>query len=281
MNYIKTAGLLGLLTGLLLVIGQLIGGTGGLVIAFAFALIMNIATFFFSDKIVLTMYRAKQVSEKDYPQLYGIVKELSQNAKMPMPKVYVMNSATPNAFATGRSPKHAAVAATTGILDILSEKELRGVMAHELAHVKNRDVLIATIAAIIAGAISMLANMAQFAAFFGGMNRDGEGGGNLLTTLLLAFLAPVIAMIIQFAISRSREYHADALGAKISKDPHALADALAKLEQGNHQRPMDERKDNPVGASLFIVNPFTARKVMHLFSTHPPTKERIKRLRAM
>lgn len=274
-NQIKTVLLLGILTGVLLLIGQLVGGTSGLTIALIFAILMNFGSYWFSDKIVLAMYRAKEVKASQAPKLYKIVKDVATEANVPMPKVYIIPTDAANAFATGRNPKHAAVAATQGILDLLSEKELKGVIAHEIAHVRNRDILIATIAATIAGVISYIAIMARFAAIFGG-SRDSEGRGNILELLLLAIIAPIAAMIIQFAISRSREYLADETGAKIVKDSSGLATALEKLHASVKQHPL--RFGNQATAHMFIVNPFTARGLMSLFSTHPDHNERIKRL---
>jgi len=274
MNYLKTTLLLGLLTALLVLLGQFIGGTNGAVGFLFFAAIMNFVSYWFSDKLVLMIYRAKQVKEEDAPSLYKIVRRLSQQASIPMPKIYIIDSPTPNAFATGRSPKHASVAATTGILKILSEDELEGVMAHELAHVKNRDILLASIVATIAGAITMIANTIQWGAMFGS-SRDDDNRAGMFGALLMAILAPIAAMIIQLAISRSREYAADLEGARISNKPLSLARALGKLEQSVKLIPMQNA--NPSTAHLFIVNPFKGGLV-NIFSTHPPISERIKRL---
>lgn len=275
-NQLKTVVLLGALTGLLLFAGQLLGGKTGLFIGLVFALGMNFFSYFFSDKIVLMMYRAQEV-EKSHV-LYKVVAEVAHLAKMPMPRVYIIPADTPNAFATGRNPKHAAVAATEGILKILDKDELRGVLAHEISHVRNRDILVATIAATIAGVISYLASMAQWGLFFGGRD-DERGNGNVLGLLFLAIVTPLIATIIQLAISRSREYLADESGAHLIKNPDALARALEKIERNVMHNPM------PFGsqatASLFITNPFTLRGMTSLFSTHPPTEERAKRLRGM
>ncbi len=279
-NQLKTVLLLGCLTAVMLGVGNLLGGMSGLTIAIIIAVLINFVTYFFSDKIVLRMYSAKEAKEKDYPELYKIVREVSHLADIPMPKVYVIPKDTPNAFATGRNPKNAAVACTTGIMELLSTTELKGVIAHEMAHIKNRDILIATIAATIAGIISYAAMMARFAAIFGGFGgRDGEGGQNIVSLLVLAILAPLIAVIIQLAISRSREYHADEIGAKMIHNPHALAEALHKLDVGIKQHPM--KGGNPTTASLFIMNPFNASGFTKWFSTHPPLKERIKRLKNM
>jgi len=279
-NQIKTVVLLGLLTGLLLFVGQLVGGASGLTIAFIFAIVMNIGSYWFSDKIVLKMYRAKQINESENPRLYNIVKEVIEKAKVPMPKVYVIPSDASNAFATGRNPKHAAVAATQGILNLLDDEELKGVMAHEIAHVKNRDILISSVAATIAGVISYVAFMARWAAIFGGFGgRDSRGGGNLVSLLLLAIVTPLIAMIIQLAISRSREYLADATGAKIVQNSNGLASALEKLHNDVSRHPL--KFGNQSTAHLFIMNPFKASFMMNLLSTHPNFQTRVNRLKAM
>jgi heat shock protein HtpX len=278
MNTLKTTFLLGLLTVLLVLAGGAIGGRSGMTFALIMAGVMNFVSYWFSDKIVLAMYGARQVTESDYPDFFGLVRQLAGQAGIPMPKVYIIASDTPNAFATGRNPEHAAVAATTGILRILSREELLGVMAHELAHVKHRDILISSIAATVAGAITYLAHMAQWAAIFGGgRDRDDEGGG-LLSVLIMAIVAPLAAMLIQMAISRSREFEADKGGAAYSGNPLYLAGALRKLELANRQIPMDA---NPATAHMFIVNPLTGGGLMSLFSTHPPIDERIRRLEAM
>lgn len=280
MNTIKTGLLLGALTGLLMLIGGWFGGQNGVVIAFLFALVMNFGSYWFSDKIVLSMYHAQAVSEGDAPELYAMVKNLTLRASMPMPRVYIIPEDTPNAFATGRDEHHAVVAVTEGILRILGRDELEGVIAHELTHIRNRDILIGSIAATLAGAIVMLANMAQWAAIFGGANRDDDegGGSNIVGLILMAILAPIAATLIQMAISRSREYLADAGGAKISGKPYGLAGALEKLSRASQAIPMDA---NPSTAHMFIVNPLTGRSLMNLFSTHPPIEERIARLRSM
>jgi heat shock protein HtpX len=275
-NQLKTVILLSLLTALLMFAGRLIGGNSGLIIGLAFAIIMNFGSYWFSDKIVLMMYKAKKVTKKEAPQLYDIVKEVSQKAQLPMPKVYIIPTQTPNAFATGRNPKHAAVAATIGILDLLTKDELKGVIAHEMAHVKNRDILIQTVAATIAGVISYIATMAQWAAIFGGRD-DNKGNG--IQLLVLAILTPIIATIIQLAISRSREYIADESGARIIQDSKSLASALKKLEAGVKAHPLGF--GNTATSSLFITNPFNARGMINLFSTHPPIDERVKRLKEM
>lgn len=275
MNAMRTTLLLGLLTCLLVIVGGAIGGRSGMAVALVMAGVMNFISYWFSDKIVLSMYGARQVTEADYPEFYGMVRQLAVQGGLPMPKVYLMENDTPNAFATGRNPEHAAVAATTGIMRILSREELMGVMAHELAHVKNRDILISTIAATVAGAVTYLAHMAQWAAIFGGGRHDDDEGGGGFGMILMAILAPIAAMVIQMAISRSREYGADKGGAEISGNPLHLAGALRKLEMANRQVPMDA---NPATAHMFIVNPLSGSGMMSLFSTHPPLEERIRRL---
>jgi heat shock protein HtpX len=279
MNTIKTGILLGALTGLLMLIGGWFGGQSGVVIAFFFAVVMNFGSYWFSDKIVLSMYHAQAVSEGEAPELYATVKNLALRASIPMPKVYIIPGDTPNAFATGRNERHAVVAVTEGILRILNRDELEGVIAHELTHIRNRDILIGSIAATLAGAIVMLANMAQWAAMFGGgRSDDEEGGSNIVGLIVMAILAPLAASLIQMAISRSREYMADEGGAKISGKPYGLAGALEKLSRASKAIPMDA---NPSTAHMFIVNPLTGRSLMNLFSTHPPIEERIARLRSM
>jgi heat shock protein HtpX len=279
MNTIKTTLLLGGLTGLLMLIGGYFGGQQGMIIAFIFALVMNFGSYWFSDKIVLRMYSAQEVSPSQAPELFTLVRNLTLQANLPMPKVYVIPEDTPNAFATGRDENHAVVAVTEGILRILNREELAGVIAHELAHIKNKDMLISSIAATLAGAIVMLANMAQWAAIFGGgdRDRDNEGGG-IVGLIAMAILAPLAATIIQMAISRSREYLADAGGAQISGKPYGLAGALEKLSRAAVAAPMDA---NPSTAHMFIVNPLSGRSLMNLFSTHPPIEERVARLRTM
>lgn len=279
MNTIRTTLLLGALTGLLMLIGGYFGGKSGVVIAFLFAMVMNFGSYWFSDKIVLRMYKAQEISESQAPELYGIVKNLALRGNLPMPRVYVIPENTPNAFATGRDENHAVVAVTEGITRILNRDELEGVIGHELTHIKNKDMLIGSIAATLAGAIVMLANMAQWAAIFGGVSRDDdEGGGGLIGLILMAILAPIAATIIQMAISRSREFLADAGGAKISGKPYGLAGALEKLQRASQAIPMDA---NPSTAHMFIVNPLTGGSLMSLFSTHPPLEERIARLKSM
>jgi heat shock protein HtpX len=278
-NTIKTALLLGALTGLLMLIGGLIGGKGGVYIAFIFAVILNFGSYWFSDKIVLKMYKAQEVSESSAPDLYHIVRNLAMRASLPMPRVFIIPEETPNAFATGRNEKHAVVAVTEGIMKILTKEEMEGVIAHELSHIKNKDMLISSIAATIAGAISMLATMAQWAAIFGGgRNSDEDSGGGIIGLIAMAIFAPLAAAVIQMAISRSREYLADVGGATITKNPYGLASALEKLTQASQVIPMDAK---PSTAHLFIVNPLSGKAFMNLFSTHPPLEERIARLRSM
>jgi len=274
-NGLKTALLLGLLSGLLLVIGQLLGGANGLVLGFVFAVVMNFGSYWFSDKIVLRMYKAQEVGPGH--RLFGIVDRLSRQAMLPMPKVYVIPDPSPNAFATGRNPSHAAVAATEGILQILSDTELEGVIAHELAHVKHRDILTSSVAATIAAAIMFAARMAHFAALFGGYGGRGDRdrGSNPIALLATIILAPIAAMLIQMAISRSREYAADAGGAQIAGNPYGLADALRKIDAVSKRVPLDA---NPATAHMFIVKPFSGGGLTSLFSSHPPTEERIRAL---
>ncbi len=279
MNIVKTGLLLGALTGLLMLIGGYFGGQQGVVIAFIFAMVMNFGSYWFSDKLILRMYKAQEVSESQAPELYAMVKNLALKASLPVPKVYIIPEDTPNAFATGRNEHHAVVAVTEGILRILNRDELEGVIAHELTHIKNRDMLIGSVAATLAGAIVMLANMAQWAAIFGGASRDNDDeGGGIVGLIFMAILAPIAATIIQMAISRSREYLADEGGAKVSKKPYGLAGALEKLSRASQAVPMDA---NPSTAHMFIVNPLTGKSLMNLFSTHPPVEERIARLKSM
>lgn len=277
MNYLKTAILLAVLTALLVFFGGLMGGRQGAVIALIIAGVMNFVSYWYSDKIVLKMYGAREVTEGEAPDLYGIVRDLTMKANLPMPKVYIMQQETPNAFATGRNPEHAAVAVTTGIMKLLSKEELTGVLGHELAHVRNRDILIATVAATIAGAISYLSQMAYFASLFGG--RDEREGSNPLALIVMMIVAPLAAMVIQMAISRSREYGADEGGAHIAGNPIYLANALRKLEYYNKRIPM--AVPNQATAHMFIVSPLSGGSMMKLFSTHPPIEERIKKLEAM
>ncbi|RJP25097.1 MAG: zinc metalloprotease HtpX [Candidatus Abyssobacteria bacterium SURF_5] len=279
MNTLRTAFLLTALTLLLIFVGQAVGGRDGAMIAFFFALIMNVGSYWFSDKLVLKMYRAQPVSPNEAPRLYSMVQELALSAGLPMPRVYIIPSQSPNAFATGRNKNHAVVAVTQGILSLLDENELRGVLAHELAHVRNRDMLVGSIAATLAGAISMLGIMIRWGAMFGGFGgRDDRDNGGVFGLLAAAILAPIAATIIQLAVSRSREYGADDSGARIAGSPYGLADALAKLERGAQARPLQA---NPASAHLFIVNPLRGKSIWNLLSTHPPIEERIRRLRAM
>jgi heat shock protein HtpX len=279
MNYFKTFLLMLLLTGLFILVGTAIGGKNGAVIAFIFAALMNFVAYWFSDKIVLKMYGAKEVSQSEASELYRIVAELTSKASMPMPKVYIMDNDTPNAFATGRNPDHAAVAVTTGLMRILSKDELTGVIGHELSHIKHRDILISTIAATLAGAIGMLASMARWGAIFGGgrSEEDGRGGGNFLFVFIATMIASIAAVLIQMAISRSREYMADQGGAHLSH-PLSLSKALGKLEMAARRIPMEA---NPSTAHMFIVNPLSGGGVLSLFSTHPPIQERVARLEEM
>jgi heat shock protein HtpX len=277
MNNIKTLFLLVTLTLILVWAGGALGGKQGMTIALIFALMMNLFAYWFSDKIVLRMYRAKQVSEAEAPELYGIVRRLVQKAGMPTPNVYMINEDQPNAFATGRNPKHSAVAVTTGIMRILSHEELQGVIAHELSHVRHRDILISTIAATIAGAISYLAQMAQWAMIFGGRGDDDEGG-NPIAALAMMIVGPIAALIVQMAISRSREYSADESGARLAGNPRYLAGALRKLNAASQKIPMHA---NPATSHMFIVNPLSGGGLLRLFSTHPPIEERIARLESM
>ncbi|HYR95226.1 MAG TPA: zinc metalloprotease HtpX [Candidatus Binatus sp.] len=278
-NALKTTALLGLLTGLLLWVGQFLGGTQGLVLALVFAAVMNLGSYWFSDRIVLAMYRARPLTENDAPDLFRIVRELAVGAHMPMPRVYLIPTDSPNAFATGRSPEHAAVAVTEGIMRLLTLDELRGVLAHELSHVKNRDTLISAVAATLAGVVLMVARMAQWAAIFGGMRRDErEEGGGALGFLLMIIVAPIAAMLIQLAISRAREYQADATGAQLSHAPQSLAAALEKIAVASGRIPLPA---GPATAHLWIVNPLRGDWLANLFSTHPPVEERVRRLRTM
>ena len=275
-NSIRTALLLGALTGLIMVIGRYLGGHQGMVIAFFFALIMNFGSYWFSDKIVLKMYRARPVSESEAPKLHRIVRELAVQAGLPMPKICIMPSESPNAFATGRNPEHAVVAVTEGIMKVLHENELRGVLAHELAHVKHRDILIGSIAATLAGAIMMVASMARWATLFGGFGgRDDDDGGGMIGLIAMSILAPLAAVLIQMAISRSREYAADAAGASFAGSPEGLAKALKKISFASRRMPM---KAEPATAHMFIMNPLSGKSMMNLFSTPPPVEKRIERL---
>ena len=276
-NLMKTAILMAAITALFMAIGSVLGGQQGMMLALVVALGMNFFSYWFSDKMVLKMYNAREVDETSAPQFYGLVRELAQRAQLPMPRVYLIDEDAPNAFATGRNPEHAVVAATTGILRVLSERELRGVMAHELAHVKHRDILISSVSATMAGAISMLAN---FAMFFTGRNRDGHPT-NPLVGLLVMMLAPLAASLIQMAISRAREFEADRGGAEISGEPQALATALQKIHQVAQGIALPPAERHPETAQMMIMNPLTPGGLRGLFSTHPSTEERVARLMAM
>jgi heat shock protein HtpX len=278
MNTTRTFLLMALMTVLLVFVGNLLGGQNGMIMAFLFAVVMNFGSYWFSDKMVLRMYRAREVTKADAPELVGMVEDLAVRAGLPMPRVYVIPDDQPNAFATGRNPSHAAVAVTQGILRTLSHDELRGVLGHELTHVQHRDILIGTVAATMAGAISMIANMAQWGMMFGGSRSDDREGGSPLGGIMMMLVAPFAAMLIQMAISRSREYLADEGGATISGNPLFLASALRKLEKKVEQIPMQA---SPSTAHMFIVNPLSGGGLMKLFSTHPPMEERIARLEAM
>jgi heat shock protein HtpX len=278
MNRIKTVLLLGLLTGLMVAVGGAIGGRGGMVIALLLAAGMNFFSYWYSDKIVLKMYRAREVGPEAASGLHRTVAELARQAGLPMPRVYVIDNDTPNAFATGRNPEHAVVAVTTGILNLLSPRELRGVLAHELAHVKDRDILVSTVAATLAGAIMVLASLARWSAIFGGGDEE-EGGLGMAGLLVMSIIAPLAALVVQMAVSRSREYLADQEGASLAQDPEALASALEKLSQANQRRPMAQAR--PETSHLFIVNPLSGRRMAGLFSTHPPIGERVSRLRRL
>ena len=276
MNAVKTVFLMTLMMVLFLFIGYQLGGNTGMTIALVFSLLMNFGSYWFSDKIVLKMYRAKEVNRDSAPKFYDMIERLARQANLPMPKVYLINDLTPNAFATGRSPKKAAVAATIGILQGLSNDELAGVMAHELAHVKHRDTLISTIAATLVGSITYIAQIAGWIFMFG-RSDDREGGG--IGGLVLMILSPILAMLIQMAISRSREFAADKGGAEITGNPMGLASALQKIARGNQMKPVNH--SNPTTAHMFIINPLRGGGISKLFSTHPPTEERVKRLEAM
>ena len=276
-NQLRTAFLLAVMTVLIMLVGQLIGGHQGMIIALILAVGMNFFSYWYSDKIVLRMYRAQEATPQQAPEIYDMVATLARNAGLPMPKVYVIPQDTPNAFATGRNPEHAVVAVTQGLLKLMSRDEVMGVLAHEMAHVKNRDILIGSIAATMAGAIMMLAGMARFAAIFGGGHRDNdEGGLGGLGMIVMAIIAPIAAMVVQMAISRSREYLADSTGSQLAGNSGGLANALEKLGAYNRKAPM---RANPSTAHMFIVNPLAGRSLMSLFSTHPPIEKRVSRLR--
>ncbi|PID57438.1 protease HtpX [candidate division KSB3 bacterium] len=282
MNSVKTAVLMAGLAGLLMAVGGVVAGDSGIVTAFIIALGMNFFSYWYSDKIVLKMYRAKEVSASSAPDLYRLVERLTKQANLPMPNVYIIPTENPNAFATGRNPKHAAVAVTSGIMRLLTQEELAGVISHELGHVKHRDILVSTIAATFATAVSFLASMARWAAIFGGGRDDDDDGGGIIGLLAATILAPIAAAIIQMAISRSREFMADKAGAEISGAPLALANALSKISRGVEARPLAATPSHNATAHMFIMKPFSGSKgLMSLFSTHPSTEERISRLRAM
>lgn len=278
MNTLKTALLMTILTVLVVLAGNLIGGQSGMVIAFGFALLMNVGTYWFSDKVVLKMYGAQELDRSRYADIYSMTEEMTGRAGLPMPKMYMIRGDQPNAFATGRNPEHAAVAVTEGIVRLLSRDELRGVIAHELAHIRHRDILVATIAATMAGAISMLANMAQWAMIFGGGRSSDDEGANPIAMIAMIIVMPIAATLVQLAISRQREFLADQGGAEMSGNPLSLASALKNLHNASLQIPMNA---SPSTAHLFIVNPFTARGLAKLFSTHPPMEERVARLEGM
>jgi len=280
MNTVKTVGLMTFMMVLFVAIGGALGGRSGMVMAIIIAAVMNVGMYWFSDKLVLSMYHAQPVTEAEAPELHAIVRILVQKAGMPMPKVYLIPEETPNAFATGRNPEHAVVAVTQGIMRILSREELAGVIAHELAHIKHRDMLTGTIVATMAGAISMLAQMAQWAMIFGGGRRDNDDeGGSPIVAIVMMIVAPIAAMLVQMAISRTREFEADKGGAGIAGSPSGLANALLKLEKGSQLIPLHDAK--PATAHMFIVNPLTGGGLLKLFSTHPPIEERVKRLNEM
>jgi heat shock protein HtpX len=279
-SFIKTTFLLGVMTGLLMLIGGLMGGRGGVAIAFVFAAVMNFASYWFSDKMVLAAYGAKELDAQSAPELYSIVNELAHSASIPMPRLYLIDNDTPNAFATGRNPRHAAVAVTRGIMRICDREELKGVIGHELSHVINRDILTSSIAATLAGAVMMIATFARWGAVFGGFGgRDEDERGGIIGLIAIAILAPIAATMIQLAISRTREYQADASGARLTHNPLLLANALRKLETANERMPLAGA--TPATAHLFIVNPLSAQGFARLFSTHPPIEERIQRLERM
>lgn len=277
-NQIKTVFLMSLLTVLVILAGNAIGGSGGMQIAFIFAMVMNFGSYWFSDKMALAMTKAQPISREQSPELYAMVERLADNANLPMPRLYMTPSPQPNAFATGRNPNHAAIAVTQGLMQILNREELEGVLAHEMAHIKNRDILISTLAAVMAGVITTLAHWAQWALMFGGAGGNDEEGASGLAALPLIILGPIAAMLVQMGISRSREYLADATGAEIAGNSSGLANALQKLERSSAAIPMNV---NPSASHMFIVNPLNARRVANLFSTHPPIEERVKRLYTM
>jgi len=277
-NTFKTGMLMATLTALLVVAGSALGGPRGAIFAFIFALVMNFGSYWYSDKIVLKMYRGREISRDEMPQVFSMVERLTRQAGLPMPKLYLTPQPEPNAFATGRDPEHAAIAVTTGITQLLDKEELEGVLAHEIAHIKNRDILISTLAATMAGAITMLASIARWGMLFGGLGSDDDEGGGL-GAIVMMIVAPLAAMLIQMAISRAREYKADQAGAAICGRPQGLASALQKLEDCARRRPMAQA--TPATAHMFIINPLRGKRMAALFSTHPPTEERVKRLREL
>ena len=274
-NQLKTTLLLATMTGLIILIGRYFGGSSGMVIAFIFAMLINFGSYWFSDTVALRLYRARELSSQEAPELYAMVSRLSQSASLPMPRIYLIPSDSPNAFATGRNPRYAVVAVTRGIMRLLNPSELEGVLAHEIAHIKDRDILISSVAATLAGVIMMIASMARWAALFGGLGGSDDDDGGILGFLFLAFLAPLAALIVQLAISRSREYLADSIGAQIAGNPSGLAAALEKLDYASKKIPL---QTNPATSHLFIVNPLSGKSLQSLFSTHPPIAERIERL---
>ena len=276
-NWFKTTLLLGIMTALIIFIGSLLGGRQGMIIAFLLAIGMNFFSYYYSDKIVLKMYRANEITPSENPSIYEIVSELAQRAQLPIPRIYIIPEDTPNAFATGRNPDHAVVAVTRGLLNLMNRDEIMGVIAHEMAHIKNRDILIGSIAATMAGAIMIIANMARWAAIFGGGSDDEEGGLGGVGLIAMSILAPIAALLVQMAISRSREYHADSTGASFTGKPSGLANALEKLGTYSGRIPM--HTESPNTAHMFIVNPLKGSTIANLFSTHPPLQERIARLR--
>jgi heat shock protein HtpX len=279
-SFLKTTILLAALTGIIMMIGGMLGGRGGLAIAFIFAIGMNFFSYWFSDKMVLRAYHAQPLDQSNAPELYGIVSELAESARIPMPRLYLIDSDTPNAFATGRNPKHAAVAVTRGIMRICTREELKGVIGHELSHVINRDILVSSVAATLAGVVMFVGTMARWGAIFGGFGgRDEDERGGLFGLIFMALVAPLAAAMIQLAISRTREYQADASGARLTHNPLLLANALRKLEAANERMPMPDA--SPSTAHLFIVNPLSAEGIQRMFSTHPPIEERIRRLEQM
>ena len=278
-NQLKTTVLLAALTVLIVLIGRMFGGNQGMMIAFVFAMVMNFGSYWFSDKIVLAMYRAKELTPTEAPEIHQMVDELAQRGGLPKPRIYMIPSETPNAFATGRNPEHAVVAVTQGIVRLLDDDELKGVLAHELGHVKNRDILIGSIAATLAGVVMMLASMARFAAIFGFGGSDDDDGGGIIGLILMSILAPLAAMLIQMAISRSREFLADQTGARLAGNPRSLASALEKLATASKRIPMQQASQ--ATAHMFIVNPLSGGGFTKWFSTHPPVEERVRRLRAM